>query len=426
MKSFIKLGKFSLKLLYPIICLGVMILESIAQNNWYTKRRGNVVVSLFINSSSKLLNIFIYIPLKIFYFKTSLVEKVEDSEKVEDGEKAKKSRLKKNIIFFIILVIVEITYNIIYIVYYVKSRTESNVRKKEKGESLVYYAHSYGIFFLENLEIIFIFLATKFFLKYEYSLQCLISLILFTIFSIIIDIINYNNFIYKLGGFGIFMLIFVELLGESISIVFQKYMMETLFFNPLLAMCFYGLIDLIFTIILGSITYAKNGWYCYKENPRTCYLANFTDYFQDFGSSDVGSLIASYIFKYVTYILFIYTVYYLTPNHSLLVYIVGKFVENAIEAKTKIAENYIVFTLLLISFIFYLEVFELAFCGINKDSKKNIENRALDEAVDNNKLMNQLERRNDDNEDDINTSMSFDTGSNPNSPKNNDIGGYKF
>ena len=40
--------------------------------------------------------------------------------------------------------------------------------------------------------------------------------------------------------------------------------------------------------------------------------------------------------------------------------------------------------------------------------------------------MNQLERRNDDNEDDIDTSMSFDTGSNPNSPKNNDIGGYKF
>ena len=56
------------------------------------------------------------------------------------------------------------------------------------------------------------------------------------------------------------------------------------------------------------------------------------------------------------------------------------------EGKEKIIANIIVFIFLLISFFFYLEIFELNFCGINRNTKSNIEKRALLEAKNNSKL----------------------------------------
>lgn len=418
---FIKLGKFSLKLLYPIICLVLIIFESYAQNNWYTKRRGNVVVSYFINSTSKMLNIFIYIPIKICYYKSNLIENVEE------GTIKRTSKLKKNLIVLVLFTVLELVYDILYIVYYVISRMESAERKSENKSGLIYYAHSYGIFFLENLQIIFIFLITKFILKYEYHLQSLICLVLFSIFSIIIDVINYENFIDALGGSGIFMLIFINLLLESMALVFQKYMMEKLFFSPILSMSIYGFVDFFFTIILGSITYAKNGWYCYGEETRICYLANFKEYFEDFGKNDIISLIASFAFKFSTYILIIYISYFLTPNHILLVYIVGKFIENAMEGEEHIVVNYILFVFLLITFIFYLEIFELDFCGINKNTKQSIENRAMCETLDNKIIYNKYSAKSDeDNEEDMQGSYTQENLSDPNSPNDNVIDGYKI
>ena len=418
MKPFIKLGKFSLKLLYPLISLGVSILESFAENHWYTKRRGNVSVSLFINSIAKVLDIFIYVPLKFFYYKSKLLEKVEE------GTRKKYNRLIKYLKIFALFFVIQVIYWILYIIYYVQSRMEKDERKKNK-ESIIYLAHSYGIFFLENVQIIIIFLITKFFFKYEYILQSIISLIFFTIFSIIIDIINYNNFFYALGGFGIFMLIFISLLLESIMIIYQKFIMEKLFFSPFLSNFMIGSIDLLVSIILGMITYFKDGWFCNTEK-KTCYLANFTDYFEDFGSGDIISFLASIAFKMAIYILNIFTIYYLTPNHMLLIYIVGKFIENAISAEENIAINYILFVFLLISFILYVEIFELDFCGINRNTKQSIESRALNESVDNNKLLSKISSStNEEGDEDFNGSISFDSGRNS-SPGNDGIDGYKF
>lgn len=421
MKSPIKLGKLSLKLLYPLVWLILMIFESYAENNWYTKRRGNMVVSYFINSSTKVINIIVYIPLKLCYFKSSLIENVEE------GTRKKQNRLKRFIKVFLLFILFEFSYDIIYMIYYVLSRTESSERKKENKPGLIYYAHSYGIFFLENLEIIFIFIFLRIFFKYEFTLQCIISLALFTIFSIIIDVLNYGNFIDSLGGFGIFMLIFTDLLLESAALIFIKYLIEKLFFAPVLANCVYGVIDLIFTIILGVITYSTDGLYCYKENPRTCYLANFMDYFKDFEKIDVYSLIASFVFKHITFILIIYIIYYLSPNHVLLVYVVGKFIENAMSEGEKVVGSYIVFIFLFITFIFYLEILELNFCGINKNTNKNIEFRALSEDLDNQKIIHKITLdKLDLTDEDFENSMSFEAGSDPSSPKEKGIGGYKI
>ena len=434
MKAFIKFGKISLKLLYPFMCLVVMFFESYGENNWYAKKRGTVVISLAINSIAKIFDIIIMIPLKIYYHKSSLLEDVQE------GNRKKKNRLRNYIIIFVGFFLNEIIFNIFYIIYYVNSRQKSADRKSNGEDKLIYYAHSYGIFFQENIMIIIIFLITKFFLKYEYILQSIISLILFTIFSIVLDSINYGDFIYALGGFGIFMLIFICLLLESIIIVIQKYMMDKLYFSPFLINAIFGLTDGLFTVVLGAISYYKNGWFCYSESPRKCNIDNFMDYFDGISTSEIVGFITSIGFKIIIYILNIYTIYYLNPNHMLLIYILGKFISSRIEEtkSDKIVENYIVFCFLFISFIFYLEIFELNFCEINHYTKKNIEDRAFEETktikllVDKykgnkgNNAINDDDVNDDDFDDDIEDKDTSISKANNNQSSLDLGGGYKY
>ena len=84
-------------------------------------------------------------------------------------------------------------------------------------------------------------------------------------------------------------------------------MMDKLFFSPILVNVAYGIIDLTFVIALGLITLFKDGWFCYytKKGDKICYLANFTEYFVNFETSDVISFIASIAFKIVIYNLII-------------------------------------------------------------------------------------------------------------------------
>ena len=111
----------------------------------------------------------------------------------------------------------------------------------------------------------------------------------------------------------------------------------------------------------------------------------------------------------------------------LLIYIVGKFIENAISAEENIAINYILFAFLLISFILYVELFELDFCGINRNTKQSIESRAMTETADNKILLTKISSSSmtDEGDEDFNGSFSFDSGINS-SPGNDDINGYKF
>ena len=377
LKKIIKLGRFAKKTWLAIVCIVFMLLDSIAQNYWYTKRRGNVVVSLFMNALAKEINIIIYIPLKLFYYKSKLIENVEE------GASVKYNRLKKNIPYFLLIFIGEIIYETMYIVYYVQSRIKSAERKKETGKSLIYLAHSYGIFSLENIQIIIIFFITKYILKYEYTKQDIISLIIFTISSVVLDIINYENFFYALGGLVIFILIFINLFFESVDLIVQKILMDKFLMSPFLTNVLFGFMQLLFSITLGIISFAKDGWFC---NGKSCYIANFLDYFENFETSDVISFVVSIIIKSIIYILNAFVLFYLTPNHFLLAYIVGKFVENRMERKEKIVENIIAFIFLLISFMFYLEIFEFNFFRINRDTKSNIEKRSMIEMNHNNKL----------------------------------------
>jgi hypothetical protein len=303
-------------------------------------------------------------------------------------EKDKRSKIISN--KFFIYTILILSY-IIYLVYYVFSRN-INHNERNQDNKIIYISHSYGLFIEEIFETIFIFILTKYLLNYEYSLHHIISLLFCIIFSILLDVLNEANIIYKLGGILCFILMIIVSFFESMVIIIQRNMMDSLYYSPFFVCLLLGIVDFILTFILGVITTSNTGLFCnIVNNEKLCFLPSIIQYFKDFGFLDFISLITSLFFKSITYFLNIHTIFYLTPNHMLIIYILCKFFENLILRITKIyLYTFIIFPFLLISYLSYLEIIELNFCSINLDTRKNIEKRAKEEA-----LLNSLKNENE-------------------------------
>ena len=82
----------------------------------------------------------------------------------------------------------------------------------------------------------------------------------------------------------------------------------------------------------------------------------------------------------------------------LIIYILCKFFENLILGITNIyLWTFFIFPFLLFSYLSYLEIIELNFCGINFDTRKNIEFRAKEESLLNNQKSENENDNNDEN-----------------------------
>ena len=393
MKCFIKLGKVDIKLLYPFFCLVFSIIDSFLQEYLLDRKRGHVIASLLINSVSKMQVIFIYFTLKRFFYKDmKLIENIPTQPK---KEKDKKSKIISNDYFIYTSLILSY---IIYLVYYVFSRTINNNERNEDNK-IIYISHSYGLFVEESIETIFIFILTKYLLNYEYSLHHIISLIFCIIFSISLDVLNEGNIFYKLGGILCFILMIIVSFFESMVIIIQRNMMDNLYYSPFLVCFLLGLIDFVLTILSAIITTSTNGLFCNMvDNEKKCFLPSLIQYFEEFAFIDFVSLISSLFFKSITYFLNIYTIFYLTPNHMLIIYILCKFFENLILGIINFyLWTFFIFPFLLLSYLSYLEIIELNFCGINFDTRKNIEFRAKEESLLNNQKSENENDNNDEN-----------------------------
>ena len=85
-------------------------------------------------------------------------------------------------------------------------------------------------------------------------------------------------------------------------------------------------------------------------------------------------------FRYVLNILKILTIYYFTQNHIYISYIIIKFVDYLIR-KTGWRKflGIILFVFQLFGLLIYIEIIELNFLNLNKNTKKNVEKREKEE-----------------------------------------------
>ena len=110
-------------------------------------------------------------------------------------------------------------------------------------------------------------------------------------------------------------------------------------------------------------------------------------------------------FRYVLNILKILTVYYFTQNHTYTAYVVIKLADYLIKKEGNIRFfSIVLFVFQFLGLLIYLEIIELNFLKLNKNTKKNIEKREeednrllsteeirISEVEEDGKIMNKVE-----------------------------------
>ena len=294
---------------------------------------------------------FIYIPYFIW-------KKYKNNENIKHTyipiKKTKKSSKIKDYIIFILIIICGFIEEIVYAI--------------EDDISLSIYS----LFNRYNIQIIFFSFLSKYALNTRYYIHHLISQILFEFLAILADYF----FIIKRKGFKIdfthILLAILDMMLEAIVLIYKKYLIEVEFYSVEYISFIFGLSNFIFLSIF---------YFIFENNiclNNTCIdIINF-----EFSWEIIISFICCSIF----YIFFYKIIYHFSPVHILIFYIMSEFLLNLL---TLFEEGLLIgFTLIIIyifiiiSFLIFVEIIELNFCGLNKYTRRNIMKRQQEEIAD--------------------------------------------
>ena len=232
--------------------------------------------------------------------------------------------------------------------------------------------HVQSLFTREAFEIIIITIITYLFLKYKYYIHNIISLIIFCILSAIIDIVlkNYESGFFNLGFKTIIGDVLI-IICELICFCYQTYLMNNLYYNYWTIA--FVISSIILTLNLVSIIVALIIGNPEGENN---FFNNFCKFIKEGNPGYIVlRIIIAFVFKGFAQQLFrVLTLDYLSPNHILISYEIIKMLSVLTnpELGTEKWYSLIPFIFQFMSLFFYLEIFEYNFCGLNKNTKRNI------------------------------------------------------
>ena len=221
--------------------------------------------------------------------------------------------------------------------------------------------HEQGPFTRESITIILIIFIYFFFLKNKYHSHNIISLIIFIITGIIMDLILDNFEEFSNRDYKALIIDFFATIFEVLNFCYQKYMIDNLyhfFYNVVFAL---GL-DLFICNTLTLI------FYLFQEEYRKLLSKSF---------ENSGLLISRFfitmIFQFIYFLLRILTLVYFTPTHLLICLSLSKFIVLLINKDSSLKYLSIIpFIFQFFSLMIFLEIIELNFCGLNKNIKRII------------------------------------------------------
>ena len=232
--------------------------------------------------------------------------------------------------------------------------------------------HNSGLSSFEGIELIFICLVSIKLLKYKYFIHHVISIIIFILMCFFIDLIV-GNFpdLFSKGSIIIILNIIIVLL-DALDYNYQKYMMEFLFHSFWGISLTLGLINLICFSIMLIIFLIKGKENSIKE--ENLMAMAFYKYFEEV---DVGIIIVKHILNlilnFALNLLRTLTIVNLTPDYVLISFTISRIFMIVLESKQY--ECLALFPIQFITLMFYLELIELNFFGLNKNTKRNIHER---------------------------------------------------
>ena len=341
------LGDISKKLLLPFLLALSQILINIHSAK-FPEDESNQILETFSSCFGKFL--IIIVP---YIFKASTNE-----------TKEKVIQKKKCLHYFLLCLIYGINISLVF----ASSLFNSGF---DEGKENVKNPHASGDFFKQGLELICIALISIFLLQYKYYLHNYISIAAFIIFGLIADVIfDLFSKSFKIG-FASLVIDFVVIITDSIWFCYQKYLMEKYFYpywNIVLIPAFLIFVVNILTLILILII---------GKNSDVNFFSSFYSYFSDVSIGIIiGKHIINIILNFFVATFTILTLFNFTPDYVLISNILSKIV-NVLMDDSNNKYYFIIFAILqVICLLFYLEIIEFNFCGLNKNTRRNIKYRS--------------------------------------------------
>ena len=356
---FLKLGVINKKLIMPVITAIIYVIMDIIELN-ADMNDIHIIFNLYTRGISYTCAILV-----------PIVQKRCDKNR----QKIRKRRAqctKRSILHFTILQLEYIIYFGLYI-YLTKLKSKDPDNTEDFQMS-----HYHGLCSEEAVEIIFIVIISKFLLKTQLYIHHYIGLIILVIASLSIDIpFNLSLFKPQILFIVIYLLFIIV---DANFITYEKYMMDKLYYSPFVIVFSIGILFLSVSIFF-TIYILMVGNSLYDGKKYT--LQSFSDYFEEKGyKTTVIYMFYCSSFRFFLNILKILTIYYFTQNHIYTSYTFIKLVDLLIMKKT----NYKYFSIILfipqfLGLLIFLEIIELNFCKLNKNTKINIEKRELKEDL---------------------------------------------
>jgi len=227
-----------------------------------------------------------------------------------------------------------------------------------------------------GIEIILVTIIAKLLLKYEYYIHHYISILAFLIFSVSIDLLlNNYSYLSDIKFLEIFLNI-MDLITKVNYYCYIKYMIDKHYHYYWNIMLSSGIIHLVNSLINIHFFFIPKE----KKNPL---MISFSEYFIEVPIGIIISkFIISFIFEFIFHALEILTIFYLSPE---FLFISGNVTKIIIYLKEGNKYKYISIIFFLLQFfclMIYLEILELNFLNLNKNTKKNIKLRINDEIIE--------------------------------------------
>ena len=345
-KLFIRIGQVNRKLVILILIYSVTVIFT-ELNFFFSSRDTNNIIDFFVSSLGEIFG-GILMPY-IVKNKTTIKSKKKTS---------KKQSVKDYFLLFIIFLIA------------IGTRFLVNISTNNTLQLSI-------LSFLQGWAIILFLILTYFFLKYKYHIHHIISLSIFCISCVLLDIIlgHFSN----LGLSLLYMFICVSF--DVASAIYLKYLMDykyKQYWNILLAIGLIyflsGFIEFIIQLILNKSQVLEMLKY-YFTNTGVGYiiLRFFVEFI--FGGF-FREMIKCVIIKNFS------PDYILIGNQADLIFIDIYLIDEKYQYS-----SILLFILLIFSLLFYLEILEYNFCDLNKNTKRNIQIRAesenfIDDTID--------------------------------------------
>ena len=214
-------------------------------------------------------------------------------------------------------------------------------------------------------------------------------MIIFCVLGITTDFIIES---YSIMNFKYVYIYIIYIINEVLIYCYSKYMMDKLYYHYSEIVLYWGILGLIAKFIIFSSLAVHE----YVNNIDNSILHGLYTYFKE---TSVVIIIFYQFFYYIIYnflyyVLIIVMIYYLRPNHMIISDEIQE-IQELIFYEDWPNKYYalIPLSLQMLALLFYFEILEFNFCGLNKNTAKNIKKR---EGNENKLNIHFLEKMNND------------------------------